>query len=93
MATKTKFLAVVWAIQSLIPYIEESYFKVRTNHNAAKLMLTCNDENEKLLKWRISLGKFNCEVLYRLGLVHQIPDTISILLHPSDTQECEPIEN
>lgn len=39
------------------------------------------------------MNEFDFEVLYLVGLVHQEPDALTQLPHPSDTQEYDPIDD
>lgn len=45
------------------------------------------------MKWILHLGELEYEVLYFTGLVHQLPDSLSRLINPSDTQKYESIED
>lgn len=43
------------------------------------------------MRWKLRLGKFDNEILNRFWLFNQISDVLLSLLHPLETQECEPI--
>lgn len=45
------------------------------------------------MTWTLRLCQFDYEVLYRPVLVHQILSALSRLLHPLNTQTCEPIDD
>ena len=90
--TERECLAVVWAATMLRPYVEGSHFQIRTDHNALRWMMTLNDPQGRLMRWRLRLMEFDYEVVYRPGRVHQVPDALSRL--PSDPQqEPEPIDD
>lgn len=86
-------LAVLWALQSLRPYIKRTSCKVRTDHKALKRMLTFNHPYGRLMRWRPRLSKLVHLVLFCLKLVIRVSDATSGLLHSSDTPDCEPIDD
>lgn len=67
---------MVRAIQSLPPNIEETSFEVGTDHNAIRQMLTCNDSQGRLMRWRVLLREFDYEGLYPPVLVRQLRDAL-----------------
>lgn len=44
-------------------------------------------------RWRRGLSDFDNEVVYRPGLIHQVPDVLSKLYFPSHTEICKPIDD
>lgn len=44
-------LAVLWAILPLRPYLEQSRYTVRTDHQALKQLLTMTEAYDKLDRW------------------------------------------
>ena len=88
-ATERECYAVIWAVLTLRPYLEGSHFKVRTDHNALKWMLTLNDPTGRLMRWRLRLSEFDYEIVYRPGLKHQVPDALSRLPRPESNPEDE----
>ena len=81
-ASERECYAVVWSTLTLRPYLEGSHFKVRTDHNALKWMLTLNDPSGRLMRWRLRLMEYDYEIVYRPGLKHQVPDALSRLPRP-----------
>ena len=75
-ATERECYAVVWATLTLRPYIEGTRFVVRTDHNALRWILTTNDPQRRLMRWRLRLVEFDFEIVYRPGRVHQVPDAL-----------------
>ena len=86
-ATEREGYAVVWATLNLRPYIEGTKFVVRTDHNALRWMMTTNDPQGRLMRWRLRLMEFDYEILYRPGRLHQVPDAMSRLLREGDADD------
>lgn len=80
-------------MHSLPSYIEETPFKVQTQNNALKLMLTYIDLIWRLMRERLKLSDFDHEVSYCLSLVHHVPDALSRLLYPFDSGFCKSIDD
>ena len=78
---------MVWATLTLIPYIEGTRFVVRTDHNALRWMMTTNDPQGRLMRWRFRMMEFDYEIVYRSGRVHQVPDALSRLLKEGGTKD------
>lgn len=57
-ATEKECSAVVWEIISLRTYIEGAPFKMRTDHNALRWMMTLHDSQVRLMWWRLCLIEF-----------------------------------
>ena len=79
--------AVVWANLTLRPYIEGTRFVVRTDHNALRWMMTTNDPQGRLMRWRLRLMEFDYEIVYGPGRVHQVQDALSRLLREGGTED------
>ena len=75
--TELECYAVVWSVLYLRPYIEGTHFKVRTDHEALKWLMTLTDPSGRLTRWRLRLAEFDYEITYRPGRVHQVPDALS----------------
>ena len=90
--TERECLAVVWAVTTLRPYVEGSHFTLRTDHNALRWMLTLNDPQGRLMRWRLRLMEYDYSIEYRPGRVHQVPDALSRLDQP-DEGDPEPIDD
>ncbi len=57
--------------------MERTRFTVRTDHNALKWALYLSNAEESLGKWRLRLADFDCDVVYRPGVKHQVSDALS----------------
>ena len=86
-ATERECHAVVWATLTLRPYIEGTKFVVRRDHNALRWMMTTNDPQARLMRWRLRLMEFDYEIVYRPGRVHQVPDALSCLIRENKAEE------
>ena len=75
--TELECYAVVWSVLYLRPYIEGTHFKVRTDYEALKWLMTLTDPSGRLTRWRLRLAEFDYEITYRPGRVHQVPDALS----------------
>ena len=85
-ATERECYAVVWSVLYLRPYIEGTHFKIRTDHEALRWLMTLTDPSGRLTRWRLRLMEFDYEITYRPGRVHQVPDALSRV----DTQGSDP---
>ena len=74
-----EFLAVVWAIQLLRPYLERSHFDLYTDHQALKWMMDMTDASSRLACWRLRLMEFDFTVKYRNGASNTVADCVSRL--------------
>ena len=75
-ATERECYTVVWATLTLRPYIEGTKFVVRTDQNALRWMMTTNDPQGRLMRWRLRVMEFDYEIVYRPGRVQQVPDAL-----------------
>jgi len=91
-ATERECYAVVWGILTLRPYLEGARFSVRTDHNALRWMMTLNDPQGRLMRWRLRLMEFNYEIVYRPGRVHQVPDALSRIPQPDRPEEDDEVD-
>ena len=79
-ATERECLSIVWAIQTLRPYIDGQHFLVRSDHSALKWLLSLKDPAGRLALWCQRLSTYNYEIIHRPGRKHQVPDAISRLI-------------
>lgn len=56
-------------------------------------MRTCHDPIGRIIRWKQRFSKFDYEVLYRLGMVQELTDVSSRVLHLSDAGGCELIDD
>ena len=77
--TEKEFLAIVWAILQLRPYLEGQRFLIRTDHHSLRWVLNLSDAQGRLARWRLRLLEFDFEVEYSPGKEHHGADTLSRL--------------
>ena len=72
-------LAIVWAVQTLRPYLERERFVINTDHHALKWLLNIADASGRLARWRLRLSEFDFEVQYVKGTKNTLADAMSRL--------------
>ena len=78
-ASERECLAVIWVVQILRPYIENTTFTVFTDHAALRWMFNLSDASNRLARWRLRLLEFDFEIKYRKGANNTVADAISRL--------------
>lgn len=53
--TEREFLAIIWAVLMLLPYLEGARFTLRTHHDALKLLFGSTSAYGKLARWSLRL--------------------------------------
>lgn len=82
--------AVVWGILLVRPYLENSWFTVRTDHEALKRLMMMSGAYEKRARWRLRLWEFEFDIVHRAGIKHQETDTLSRL--PTKDTKTRPLD-
>ena len=77
--TQREFLAIVWDITQLRPYLQGVYFTVRTDHHALRWVLNLAEAQGRLARWRLRLSECTLNVEYSPGATHHEFDTMSRL--------------
>jgi hypothetical protein len=75
--TEKEYLAIVWAILTLRPYLEGPRFLIRTDHHSLRWVLNLADAQGRLARWRLRLLEFYFEVEYSPGKEHHAADFMS----------------
>ena len=70
-------LAVVWAVKLFRPYLYGTPFRVQTDHNALKWLMTTKDLTGKLARWSLKLQEYDFIIDYRKGALHANVDALS----------------
>ncbi len=78
-ASERGCLAVIWAVQTLRPYLQGSHFAVFTDHSALKWMMNLTDPSGRLARWRLRLLEFDFTIRYRKGKENNVADAVSRL--------------
>lgn len=74
--TELEWLAVVWALLLLHPYLEGSRFTVRTDHSALQWLPNLVHTSGKLARWRLRLSNWEFDVINQPGVKHQAADAL-----------------
>jgi hypothetical protein len=90
-ATEKECLAVVWAVLMLRPYLDGAHFRVRSDHEALRWLLTLKEPSGRLARWRLRLSEFDFTIQYRPGIKNSLADGCSRLR--CLTQSPEPVED
>ena len=85
--TERECFSVVWAVTTLRPYIEGLKFKIRTDHDALRWLMTLTDSSGRLMRWRLRLSELDITITYRPGRVQQVPDALSRLISPAGNDD------
>lgn len=83
--TEKECLAVVWAIQRNLEYLEGIPFTVITDHIALKWIFKLPNPTGRLGRWSMELRNHDFTVEYRKGKQNVVPDTLS--RHPAPLDE------
>ena len=73
-------LTVFWAVLLLRPYLEDTEFTIRTDHDSLKWLMRLSDASGRLQRWRLRLQEFTYEINHRPGAQHKAADAVSRLL-------------
>jgi hypothetical protein len=85
-----EFLAVVWSILLLRPYLEGTHFTVRSDQVALRWLLSFKDPSGRLARWRLRLFEFDFTIQYRPGIKNNLADGCSqVPSKGSDITACE----
>ncbi|MBW0514828.1 hypothetical protein O181_054543 [Austropuccinia psidii MF-1] len=74
-----EFLCLVWALENLHYYLDETVFYVITDCNAVRSLLNMKTPNRHMLRWQISLQEYrgNISIVHKSGNIHKNEDGLS----------------
>ena len=78
-------LAVIWALQTLRPYLQGTHFVVHSDQSSLRWLMEIEEPSGKLMRWRLRLSEFDFEVKYKLGLINTQADAMSRLASTGST--------
>ena len=84
-ATERECFAVVWALQTLRPYLLYEEFTVFTDHNSLNWLMNITEPSGRLTRWRLRLSEFNFSIKYKKGADNHHADALSRLLTGAPT--------
>jgi hypothetical protein len=85
-ASERECLAVVWALQTLRPYLAFEKFTVHTDHSALRWLFNIVEPSGRLARWRLRLSEFDYEIAYKKGSANVHADTLSRLRTYAETE-------
>ncbi|CDF34164.1 unnamed protein product [Chondrus crispus] len=80
-------LAVIWAVQTLRPYLYGEHFIVHTGHASLRWLMNVTDPSGRLIRWRLRLSEFDFEIKYKKGKANSQADALSRLRTAGETVE------
>jgi hypothetical protein len=75
--TELECLAVVYAVQKFLPYIEHTHFVIQTDHIALKNMLSMEEPSGRDRKWSMRLMGLDCTITYKRSPTNLVADALS----------------
>ena len=76
---------MVSALKTLRPYLMYENFTVFTDHAALHWLLTIDDPNGRIIRWRLRLAEYDFEVKYKKGKINTQEDAFSRLNTATET--------
>lgn len=74
--TKREFLAIVWAVLLLRPYLENTRLTVRKNDDSLKWFLNLTNRTGRIAPWCNKLSEYECNDVHRVAIKHQPADAL-----------------
>lgn len=74
--TNKEWLAVVWVVLLLQPYLGLRRFIISKDHGVLSWMLTSADMSGRLARWQFRLLQFAFGVVQRAEIIHQAPHAL-----------------
>ena len=75
--TEKECLGIVWAVETLRPYLYGNHFYIETDHNPLVWLNKCKDMNQKLLRWSLILQQYSFTIRHKSGVNHKNADALS----------------
>lgn len=88
--TQRKWLAILWTVLILRPYLEENRFIIQTNHDCLKWILNLVGATDRFASSHPAVYEFEVDVVYRDGIKRQRADALSRM--PTEGADTRPIE-
>jgi hypothetical protein len=89
--TEKEPLAIVAATEHFKFYLYGKPFRVRSDHQPLKFLMSSSQPVSRLARWLIRLEKYEFEIEYRAGKKHGNADGMSRLVHEQEEPDEEPI--
>jgi len=72
-----EMLAIIWAVKYFRPYLYGNKFKVITDHKPLVWLQNFKGQNQKLLRWKLTLSEYDYGIIYKKGSQNVIADALS----------------
>lgn len=89
--TERDFIAVVWEVKPLEPYIQGTRITIPTDHEDVRSVLNMNDAKGRIDRRRLRISVFDYEIFPRTGVKYQAGDALSRL--ETEVADTKPIED
>lgn len=76
-ATEQECLAVVWAVRHFRCYLYGRHFRILTDCQPLKWLMSTRDQNSRLARWNLRLQEYDFEIVHRSGKTNQNADALS----------------
>lgn len=76
-ATEQECLAVVWAVRHFRCFLYGRHFRIVTDCQPLKWLMSARDPSSRLARWNLLLQEYDFEVIHRAGTANQNADTLS----------------
>ena len=86
-----ELLAIIFCVETFRPYLYGRRFTLVTDHRPLVWMHNIKNPGSKLLRWRLRLGEYDYDVIYKKGSANSNADALS--RNPFDDVETEFDEN
>ena len=86
-ATERELLAIVLTVEQFRQFLHGTHFKIYSDHQPLKYLLTADNLNPRLARWIARLKLFDYEILYRPGPENGNADAMSRLALDEPTVE------
>ncbi len=87
-ATERECLALIRSIEHWRVYLLGKRFTAFTDHASLQWLLAVSDPNGRLVRWRLRLSAYDCDVIHRPGKDNIVPDALSrlprVAIRPDD---------
>jgi len=88
---KKELLAIVWAVKYFRPYLFGNKFLLVTDHKPLVWLKNLKEPNSMLVRWKLQLLEYDCEVIYKKGSQNVVADALSRIVVELNTNEARPI--
>ena len=79
MTSEKELIAIVWATEYFRPYLYGRRFKIVDDHKPLVWVMNVKDPGSRLLRWRIQMAEYDCEITYRRGSQNTNADALSMI--------------